>query len=100
MMAGQILFIYRGKRGTCDPITIYRGLHGYTVIRIKKTETGGTVHKPYRYPGTPHQDVIPGAFFVAAKDEKKVTDFFERFKVPYIRIRLRGVKISNWREGV
>lgn len=77
-------------------MTIYRKLHGYTVIRIKKTEFGGTVHKPYSYPGTPHRDVIPGTFFVAARDEKRITDFFDKFKVPYVRIRPREVKVSNW----
>lgn len=99
MMAGQILFVYRGKKGTCSAITIHRKLHGLTAIRVKKTETGGTVHKPYSYPGVPHRDVIPGAFFVSVRDEKEITGFFEKYKVPHIRIRPREVKTSNWLVG-
>lgn len=96
MMAGQVLFIYRGKHGTCSAMTIYRKLHDRTEIRVSKDEFGRAFHKPYPYPGTPHRDVIPGAFFVSARDEKSITDFFDKFKVPYVRIRPREVKTSNW----
>lgn len=59
-------------------------------------EFGRVIHKPYHYAGIPHHDVIPGAFFVAPKDEEKVTDFFEKYRVPYIRIRPKIVVSSNW----
>ena len=96
-MAGRVLFIYRGKRGTCSLKTIYRKLHGYTGIRIKKTDFGRVEHKPYSYPGIPHQDIIKGVFFVAAKDAGKITEFFGKYRVPFIRTRPREVKVSNWR---
>ncbi len=95
-MARRILFIYRGKKGTCSAMTIYRRLHGFTEIRSMRDEFGRGIHKPYRYSGIPHRDIIPGAFFVAARDEKKVTEFFEKYKVPYIRIRPKRVENSNW----
>ncbi len=96
-MAKRTLFIYRGKHGACSAMTIYRKLHGFTSIGVSKDEFGRVFHKSYSYPGIPHRDIIPGAFFVSARDEKEITEFFERFKVPYVRIRPREVKISNWR---
>lgn len=95
----QTLFIYRGKKGACNIKTIYRKLHGSKEIRTAANEFGRAVHKTFEYPGTPHRDLILGAFFVSARDEKGITGFFEKYKVPYVRIRPQEVKTSNWLAG-
>lgn len=61
-------------------MTIYRKLHDHVEIRSMTDEFGRVFHKRYPYPGIPHYDIIPGAFFVTAKDEKTVTDFLKNIK--------------------
>jgi len=98
-MKGSVLFIYRGKMGTCSAMTIYRKLHGHTQVRTTKTKFGEAALKSYHYPGIPHRDVISGVFFAAAGDEAEVTEFFEKNKVPYLKIRPGKVGVSNWDTG-
>ena len=79
-----VLFLYRG-RGNCRK-KIYRKLHGWTDIRIKKTEFGETFEGKYSYKGVSHYDVIPGAFFVRKIDAQAITDFFMENGVPFLAI--------------
>lgn len=80
-----VLFLYRGRKSNCRK-KIYRKLHGWTDIRIKKTEFGETFEGKYIYKGVCHYDIIPGAFFVSKIDAQAITDFFMENSVPFLAI--------------
>lgn len=90
-------YCYRKKDPTITvhPSTIYDKLHGYSEIRVVKTETGGTKHKIYSYPGIFsgiwHRDLIRGVLIIESKHAGAVADFFKRYRVPFARAAVKEI---------
>ncbi len=85
MMAGQIIFIYRGKDARINRRTLYDKLHGCTVIRIKKDDRGRTEHKKYNYPGITHRDITQQVLVADRKNARAVEEIFNRYGVSFIK---------------
>ena len=71
-------FVYYLKGAACFSMSLHRALHGRREIRVSKDEFWRVKHKTFEYPGIPHRDIIPGAFFVSARDENDITEFFDK----------------------
>ena len=77
--------------------TILDKLHGYSEVRVVKTESGGTEHRTYTYPGVFskvwHRRLFRGAFVVISKHDGVVVDFFKRYRVPYARATVKEINM-------
>lgn len=89
------LFLYSSKGAAIHHSTIRDKLLGYSEIRVVRTETGGTKHKTYSYPGVFSKiwcrDLIRGAFIVEARHEAVVIDLFKKYRVPYVRAAVKEI---------
>jgi len=88
---GSVVFVFKSNSPAISKAGIHFKLCGYRGERLTISPYGEAVPKMYEYPGIPHLKLARGIILVEAANVAKVEELFNRYQIPYLKIRPRSI---------